>query len=139
MPLRPLGHRVLIQPDAQESETASGLILPQDRYHVPVSGTIVAVGSGPARDVTIRARVISRCMGLIEELAQMGIRDPQDYLAALSSYKQRCERFESPITVGDRVVYPVEAGLAITEDGIAYILMNEDEIAVIAEDVKEAA
>ena len=131
--LRALGHRVLIHPDPQESETASGLVLPEDRHHVPVSGTIVAVGNGPARDQKIR----SRCFTLVEELAAMGVRDPQDYLAAIDTYRTSIERFEPSVAVGDRVVYPLEAGLTVTEDGQTYIVMNEDDVAIVA--VEEAA
>ena len=137
--LRPLGHRLLIEPDAQESETASGLVLPEDRDHVPVSGTVVAIGIGPKRDQKIRLACISRCMSIVEELATMGIRDPQDYITEIGRYRDTIERFESPIQVGDRVVYPMEAGLTVTEDGRTLITMNEDEVVILAAEEQEAA
>lgn len=137
--LKALGHRILIQPDAPEQETASGLILPDSRDHVPVSGTVVAVGNGPARDAKIRSRVIARCLSIVDELAEMGARDPQDYRRELERYKADVERFEPAIVVGNRVVYPMEAGLTVTENGQTYITMNEDEVALIAAEEEAAA
>jgi len=136
--LRPLGHRVLIRPDDQPTESEAGLILPENRDHVPVSGTIVAVGNGPERDQRIRLAVISRCVSIVEELASMGVRDPQDYLTEMGRYRDHLERFDPPIRVGDRVVYPVEAGLAVTEDGVSYVLMREDEVAIVVHDTEAA-
>lgn len=129
--LRPLGHRILIQPDQPDTESAAGLVLPESRDHVPVSGTVIAVGNGPARDARIRKATITRCMGIIDELAEMGVRDPQEYRAELERYRQQAERFPSDIAVGDRVVYPIEAGLTLTEDGATYIVINEDDAVVI--------
>lgn len=136
--LKPLGHRLLIQPDAQPDQTDSGLILPQDRDHVPVSGTVIAVGDGPARDQRIRLAVIARCQAIVDELAEMGVHGA-DVLAELQRYRNDLERFEAPIHVGDRVAYPVEAGLQVHENGIAYVLLNDDDVAVIALETEEAA
>jgi chaperonin GroES len=132
MQLKPLGHRILIQPDAQDTETASGLVLPEDRDHVPVSGTVIAIGSGPARDQKIRSAVAARCFALVEELAGMGVRDPKDYMAAITTYRESVERFEPVVQVGDRVVYPQDTGLAVTQDGTPYVLMQEDDVAIVA-------
>lgn len=140
MSLRPLGHRILVQPDAQPEQSDSGLVLPQDRHHVPTSGVVVAVGDGPARDAKLRAKVIARCIAIVEELAKTDYQG--DNIVAIQDelrrYKNQAERFDS-LTVGDRVVYPVEAGLTITEDGIEYILLNEDDVAVVVTEDEEAA
>ena len=44
MTLRPLGDRVLVIPDAKREQTASGLVLPQDRLDPDVSGVVAALG-----------------------------------------------------------------------------------------------
>jgi co-chaperonin GroES (HSP10) len=144
MALSPLGHRILIKPDEQAEHSDSGLVLPQDRHHVPVSGTVVAVGTGPARDQKIRALIISRCIGIVNALAEIhDSASERDYgldlRAELYRYKNQVESFERAVNVGDRVVYPAELGLAITEDGQGYILLNEDDVAVIATDEEAAA
>lgn len=136
--LRPLGNRILIEPDPPDTETASGLLLPDDRDHVPVSGTVIAVGLGPKRDQKIRLACISRCMAIVEELASMAICDPQDYIAELGRYRDTIERFEPSIHVGDRVVYPLEAGLTVTEDNRTLITMNEDEVAILVAEEQAA-
>lgn len=138
--MQPLGHRLLIKPDLPETQTASGLVLPDDRDHIPVSGVVVTVGDGLARDQRVRRAVLLRAIGIIEELAGMGVRDPQDYMDEIRRYMNSIERIDGPCHVGDRVAYPVDAGLRIEKDGEAFILLNEDDIAVIVpEDAEEKA
>ena len=42
----PLADRVLVEPAAAESKTASGLYIPDSAKEKPQKGTIIAVGSG---------------------------------------------------------------------------------------------
>lgn len=140
--LKPLGHRILVKPDGQDEQTASGLVLPGDRDYVPTSGTVVAVGDGPERDARIRSKTISRCVGVVAELtegASVSVEVDKlvyDILAELGRYKNQVERFEAGLRVGDRVVYAAESGLKLTEDGQDYILLNEDDaVAVATEEV----
>ena len=44
--LKPLGDRVVVQPQEQESMTASGLVLPETSKERPQKGTVVAAGPG---------------------------------------------------------------------------------------------
>jgi co-chaperonin GroES (HSP10) len=132
--LQPIGHRILIQPDAPPEETASGLVLPQERDHIPMSGTVVAVGNGPARDVRIRACAIARCMAIVLDET-----DRDTALTALRRYKAEVERYAGTIAVGDRVAYPVDAGLLLKEDGTDYIVLNEEDAAVLVTDEPVAA
>ena len=44
MTIEPLGARVLIRPQEKETETASGIILPETAKEKPQQGTIEAVG-----------------------------------------------------------------------------------------------
>jgi co-chaperonin GroES (HSP10) len=127
--LKPLGHRILVQPDAPAESTDSGLVLPQDRDHIPMSGTVVAVGNGPARDAKIRAAAIKRCISMVEDV---------DEVAALRAYLAQAERLDS-LNVGDRVAYPVECGSVLTEDGISYIVLNEDDVVVLVTEQEAAA
>jgi co-chaperonin GroES (HSP10) len=127
--LKPLGNRILVQPDAPAESTDSGLVLPQDRDHIPMSGTVVAVGNGPARDAKIRAAAIKRCISMVEDV---------DEVAALRAYLAQAERLDS-LNVGDRVAYPVECGSVLTEDGISYIVLNEDDVVVLVTEQEAAA
>jgi co-chaperonin GroES (HSP10) len=128
--LKPLGNRILVQPDAPAESTDSGLVLPQDRDHVPMSGTVVAVGNGPARDAKIRAAAIKRCISMVEDV---------DEVAALRAYLAQAETFEHAIAVGDRVAYPIECGSVLTEDGVSYIVLNEDDVVVLVTEQEAAA
>jgi co-chaperonin GroES (HSP10) len=140
MALKPLGHRILIQPDEPAPVTDAGIVLPDDRDHVPVSGIVVAVGDGPERDARIRSASILRCMAIVEEIAETD--DSKALTAAVDEmrrYRNHCERLADSIRVGDRVAYPVECGLKMSEDGNEYILLNEDDAVVIATEESEAA
>ena len=44
--IRPLADRVIIEPAAAETTTASGIIIPDTAQEKPQKGTVVAVGPG---------------------------------------------------------------------------------------------
>lgn len=44
--IKPLGDRVLVQADAAEEKTSSGLYIPDTAKEKPQQGTIIAVGAG---------------------------------------------------------------------------------------------
>jgi chaperonin GroES len=44
--IKPLADRVLVEPAAAETTTASGIIIPDNAKEKPQKGTIVAVGNG---------------------------------------------------------------------------------------------
>ena len=51
MNLKPLGDRVIVQPNEEdEQRTASGLVIPDTAKEKPQTGTILAVGPGDVND-----------------------------------------------------------------------------------------
>ena len=50
MKLKPLFDRVVISPDSSETESKSGLVLPETSQEKPQIGTVVAVGDGENMD-----------------------------------------------------------------------------------------
>ncbi|PQL93123.1 co-chaperone GroES [Apibacter adventoris] len=44
--IKPLADRVIIEPAAAETKTASGIIIPDSAKEKPQEGTVVAVGTG---------------------------------------------------------------------------------------------
>jgi chaperonin GroES len=44
--IKPLADRVLVEPAAAETKTASGLIIPDTAKEKPQKGTVIAVGTG---------------------------------------------------------------------------------------------
>lgn len=44
--IKPLADRVLVEPEAAEEKTASGIIIPDTAKEKPQKGTVVAVGVG---------------------------------------------------------------------------------------------
>ncbi|MEQ9263202.1 MAG: co-chaperone GroES [Owenweeksia sp.] len=54
--LRPLADRVLVEPSAAETKTASGIIIPDTAQEKPQQGIIVAVGNGKKDEpMTVKA------------------------------------------------------------------------------------
>jgi len=47
---KPLGDRVLVEPETAEQTTKSGIVLPDTAQEKPQSGTIVAIGNGRITD-----------------------------------------------------------------------------------------
>jgi co-chaperonin GroES (HSP10) len=121
--LKPLGHRVLIRPDEQPTESQSGIILPDEHDHVSMSGTVVAVGKGSKRLFEVRHRTASNCLTMATDSVSR---------KAIQAYIDRLVHEYMPtVCVGDRVAYSVEAGLTFTEDGQTYLVMNEDDLVVL--------
>jgi chaperonin GroES len=54
--IKPLADRVLVEPAAAESKTASGLIIPDTAKEKPQKGKVVAVGNGK-KDEPITVKV----------------------------------------------------------------------------------
>ena len=44
--IKPLAYRVIVEPAAAETKTASGIIIPDTAQEKPQKGTVVAVGNG---------------------------------------------------------------------------------------------
>ena len=53
--IKPLADRVLVEPMAAESKTASGLIIPDTAKEKPQKGTVVAAGPG-SKDETMQVK-----------------------------------------------------------------------------------
>jgi len=53
--IKPLADRVLVQPEAAEETTASGIIIPDTAKEKPQKGTVVAAGPGTKDDpITVK-------------------------------------------------------------------------------------
>jgi chaperonin GroES len=53
--IQPLSDRVLVEPQAAETKTASGIIIPDSAKEKPQQGTVVAVGKGKKdHDMTVK-------------------------------------------------------------------------------------
>ncbi len=139
MALKVLGHRVLIRPDEQPEQSEGGLILPQDHDHVSYSGTVVAVGNGPARDAKVRAATIKMCVAVVERAIPdtlNGIRI--SVIQAIGKMTANMLPSEPHLRVNDRVAFSAESGLTFAEDGVEYLVMNEDDVVVLVEEESAA-
>lgn len=56
--IQPLGTRVLIQPLEQETQTASGLLLPETAKEKPQTGRIIAIGDDEGIKMKVNDKVL---------------------------------------------------------------------------------
>lgn len=54
MNFKPLGKRVLVERQEQESKTASGLIIPDNAKEKPLSGKVVAISSCVKEEASLK-------------------------------------------------------------------------------------
>jgi chaperonin GroES len=58
MSIKPLADRVLVEPTAAETKTASGIYIPDSAKEKPLQGTIVAIGDSEDINVKVGDKVI---------------------------------------------------------------------------------
>lgn len=136
MSYRPTGRRVLVKPDAEPTETASGLHIPDvGKTHRPMSGIVVALGplcAGPAD--TMAHEVVKRCLARLEA-AGAAYAAIQEALADVAH--AYAEEAHSGLKVGQAVAFPYTVGtimptlmnVQIGED--AYLLIDERDIVAV--------
>jgi co-chaperonin GroES (HSP10) len=145
--IRPTGHRILIQPD-QQPEADGAILLPQHRDFVATSGTVIAMGPrGSKVRWDARQRALQQAVEALKEMQKLGGADrdsAHERVGVRLSMNRVLELIGSPdseheITVGDRVAFDSESGLRINENGVEYLIMNEDDVVVIVEESESAA
>jgi len=133
MDLVPLGDRVLIQPDAVATTTASGLAL-VEHWPDEVSGRVVAVGRAkhPRKDEAFAAA------DALESACEYGGPEGTRHSAC-----DRCEAAqllrdltgrEPAVAVGERVVFSRAAGQDVQINDTRYFLMRETDLLAVIEE-----
>ena len=126
--IRPLNDRVLIRPHKNPNETASGLVLPENRsdQYTEMQGTVVAVGR-PRHPLREKAHAASKFLHELSVTPRpMELRQISDLLEALA-------RREPCVKKGDDVLFSYTAGQALTIDDERYLLMREDDLLAVLE------
>ena len=134
--IRPLANRVLVKPDPQVKETATGIAIPDAHFEYDMSGTVVTVGNGPASAHRVREALIARIQSVVDDLLPEPPDMPCASVAAIQAALTRAAQHHpdmSEVKVGDRVAFPYTAGTLIEIDGERHLLMNEDQIVAVLE------
>lgn len=132
--LTPLGSRVLVRPTPGETQSDGGIVFPET--HTPrsaVTGTVLAVGHGPARAHQIRAAVVKRCLAILGE--QLAAEDSvasvdgaaERAMRQIAAYGQQVERL-AEVQPGDFVTFPFTAGAVMTVDGEDVLVVDEADL-----------
>lgn len=144
--LRPIGHRLLVLPDRPSEHTTSGIYIPDAYNDTPaMSGIVVRVGSGYERDRRIRSAAIARCMAILDDSDVEAATGREAVVLAkeeMARYLRDAGGIESVASVGQRVVFPMEAGheLVLGEDSSnAMVLVAEDSVLAVFEGASVAA
>jgi co-chaperonin GroES (HSP10) len=130
--LKPIRNRVLVRPDAVESETAGGLIIPDNaKDGIVMSGEVVALGPechGPS--YRIRGQVLADVEHAIERVAGRAASASwtEDLLNELRAQLAGYYDLSQDVQVGAHVCFPYTAGTVLAEGGTSYLLVNEDDI-----------
>jgi co-chaperonin GroES (HSP10) len=141
--IRPVGPRIAVKPDRRPETTESGFIIPQSAYvEPPMSGVVIAVGDWPATLRRVYARAVKDAIDCVNGHPDAGRWSTRyDVAEDLGKLLMEAPNPEHHVNVGDRVLFPMEAGHEIilnedTDDAI--VILNEDSVlAVLA--VEESA
>lgn len=137
---RPLGHTVIIDPDLPPEKSDGGIVMPEDKYFVPTSGTVVAVGKGSKSILAERKKAYARAASMVMQVAcEHALHNcmPKHVMDMVERIRSAGEvpQPTPSVCVGDRVVFPATAGLLIAgEDGKQYVQIEEDLIAIVVEE-----
>ena len=140
--LKPLGSRLLVRPTPPDTASAGGIIFPQVHSERSAqSGTVVAVGSGPASAHRIRQAVIASARGRVAQALDLYADHPEACAAAdtaLARYAAETPLL-SELRVGDFVAFPFTAGTAMEVDGETLIVIDEAAIEAVWQPEQETA
>jgi co-chaperonin GroES (HSP10) len=141
MDLKPLNSRLIVKPEAAATESATGIIFPETYGKPPaMSGTVIAVGRGPATAQRVRGATIAHILGLIEAVAN---RTPSSCVVAelteeIGRYAMESISF-SELAEGDYVAFAYTSGSKMKVDGDEYLVLNEDEVEAVWKPQESAA
>jgi len=146
MTLKPLGHRMVVLPDRPVTETESGLYIPDAYQNQPaMSGIVQRVGDGPERDRRLRSKAIARCMQILDDAEVESATLTEALILArdeMSRYLRDVAELEHIAEVGQRVIFPMEAGheIVLGEDTEgAMVIVSEDSILAVYDNEEAAA
>lgn len=131
--LRPLGHRLIIKPEADAAISKGGIHIPQTADKKPtMSGTVISVGRGPATAHRVRQYTLAQVIDKLQEVAE---RVPS---AALKrEFEDEIARMAvedvsfSEVKEGDYVCFAFTSGSNMNVDGEPYIVLSEDDVEAV--------
>lgn len=125
MNLIPLADRVLIQPDATEKVSDSGLVLVES---APLDQTGVVVSTGCARHPMkeVAFDLAKRIEWISEEHREPLVLDAAQMLRDLTGR-------EPELQVGDRVVFSPYVGQEVVINETRYLIMRESDVLAVVE------
>lgn len=135
--LVPIRGNVIVQPDPVATHTDGGLLIPETAsMPPPMSGTVLRVSDLDQRLLRSRVATVAHCLRLLDthgsaKVCCSQVRDAMtDYMRGLAN-----DTDAAAVKVGDRVVFPMEAGhqLTIGEDleGSVLVIPQDALLAIV--------
>lgn len=115
--IQPLHDRVILEIIPVESQTASGIIIPDTAKEKPQRGRVLYCGS-----FSKIAEVFKELIGYLEG-------QPEPVISGIMKYKESIYKLE--VKEGDNVLYSKHAGQPIEVDGKSCLIMREGDIMAI--------
>lgn len=131
--LKPLGNRLIVKPDAADTESAGGIVFPETYGKPPaMSGTVISVGRGPSTAHRVRQHTLARVMKAISDCAE---RVPsaalritlEDEIARIAVEDVNF----SEVSEGQYVAFAYTAGHKMAIDGEEFIVLQEDDVQAV--------
>lgn len=144
--IRPLGHRIVIRPDQPVTASEGGILIPDAYRDTPaMSGIVQRLGTGAQREKTIRRAAIARCLSILDD-ADIEAATGREAISLardeMQRYLQQAEDIGHLCEVGQRVIFPMEAGHEIvlgenTDDAV--VIVSEDSVLAVYDAAEEQA
>lgn len=129
IPIRPVGDRIIIEPDPAEEMTKGGIHIPDNAKEKPQFGTVLRVGDGRGVDNVIMQMLTVLIRGVRWIMLKLG--------ANQAFVDEHVPLNEKPVilyTPGMRVLYGRYAGSEIEYKDVKYLIMRFSDIAAIIEE-----
>ena len=126
--LQPIGNRIMVEPIAPASETASGIALVSDP--VPeTTGRVIALGTACDSDYAKLRATVAEAVTAAEAIG--GLEVLREYW---QSVLDETEPAQSDVKVGDLVLFSWQAGQEVLIDGERVILLSQDDVLAVLEE-----
>lgn len=132
IPIKPVGDRIIIDPDPAQEITKGGVHIPDNAREKPQFGTVLRVGDGRGVDNVMLQMLTSIIKGIRWIILKLS-----ESAGTQAWLDEHIPLNEKPVVVylpGMRVLYGRYAGSEIEYKEVKYLIMRFSDIAAIIED-----
>jgi co-chaperonin GroES (HSP10) len=121
--LKPLGSRLLVKPDPPATEIGGILVPPSSDKPPAMTGTVIALGRGPASAHRVRQETLGEVREAFEAIGFTSL--------AEAALRRLAQIDLHDVAEGDCVCFAFTSGTNLTIDGETFILIAEDDLEAV--------